>query len=189
MMNYLCIKKNVTIVWDSFSDWNRIFTILQETVLERPTLPTAVLSSRFHAALRFWIVADTLIDVGVTGHVFGRFSVQEKLSSTTLHNSKNLQSSSEALRRDIPETARRKKGTENHWIRRLNLFTSKVDVWNLESKSRKRDGLSWNSFCGVESWKFFRNRWNFKAVKETSELSLKYEQSIFLISMFWVKEV
>ena len=52
---------------------------------------------------------DTLNGKGITGNVFERPPAPEGLSSTILNSSKNLASSSQRLRLDITETARREK--------------------------------------------------------------------------------
>ena len=62
----------------------------------------------------------------ITGNVFERPPAQEGLSSTILNNSKNLPSSSQGLRSDTAETARKRERNSESIVEYI--LTSKVIV-------------------------------------------------------------
>ena len=70
-------------------------------------LTSTILSPRTLPRCDSGLLRGTLNGTGITGNVFERPPVQEGLSSTMFNNSKNLASSSQNMRTDISETARR----------------------------------------------------------------------------------
>ena len=71
---------------------------------------TSILSSGTLPRCDSGLPRDAQNCMDTTGNVFERPPAQEGLSHTIFYNSKNLASSSQDLRPDISETARRDKG-------------------------------------------------------------------------------
>ena len=72
-----------------------------------PDRTSTILSPRTLPRCDSGLLRGTLNGTGITGNVFERPPVQEGLSSTMFNNSKKLASSSQVLRPDISDTARR----------------------------------------------------------------------------------
>ena len=80
-----------------------------------PVPTSTILSPRTLPRCDSGWLRDTLNGKGISGNVFERPLAQEGLSSTILNNLKNLASSSQGLRLDMTETARRdEKGIDEH---------------------------------------------------------------------------
>ena len=129
---------------------------------------------------------------GTSGNVSERPPVQEGLSSTVFHNSKNLASSSQDLRPDSSETARRE-------MKRESLNTSTQSP-HLQSRSGmlNHTGGTYSHSGMMDYLRILTTEWNlgqfpdsmeFHAGKSTSELRFIYEQQILKITMLWIKEV
>ena len=85
-------------------------TVLNGCVISSQVCRAAILDCR--------VIQKTC--TGIKGNVFGRPLAQEGLSSTIFNNSKNLASSSQGLRPDTTETARKRDGE----MKRESLNTS-----------------------------------------------------------------
>ena len=91
-----------------------------------------------------------------------------------LQNSKNLTSSPQKFRPDTVESARNK----NSQMSRESLNTTVPSpkwTWYVESPCwnlfpTRYDGLTENSFYGIQSWRIFLTLWNFKPGKSTQKL-------------------
>ena len=92
-----------------------------------PDRTSTILSPRTLPRCDFGLPTNTQNCNGFVGNVFERPSVQEGLSSSVFHNSKNLTSSSQDLRPDISETARRE-------MKRESLNTS-IPLLHFQSRS------------------------------------------------------
>ena len=80
-----------------------------------PDRLSTILSPRTLPRCDSGLPRDTLNGTSITGNVFERPSAQEGLSSPILNHSNNLPSSSQELRPDVTETARRdEKGIVEH---------------------------------------------------------------------------
>ena len=126
------------------------------------------------------------------GNVFERPSVQEGLPSTIFHNSQNLASSSQGLRHDISETAKRETKREP-----LNTPTQSP---HFQSGSGMLNHTGGNYSHGVMmdhlriltmEW----NLWEFLDSMEFQSWKINFRTEVWLrtadpqLTMFWIKEV
>ena len=74
-----------------------------------PSQPSTTPSPRTVPCRDSGLPHDTRNIIGTSGNVFERLPARERPPSTIFHNSKNLASSSQELRHDISETAKRER--------------------------------------------------------------------------------
>ena len=141
-----------------------------------PSQPFTVPSPRTIPCRDSGLPNDTRNIVGTSGNVFERLPSREGQPQALFENSKNLASSSQELRLDIPRNTKRpeSKMGQNRKIRRYLCHASKEGlectiilveliltvVWSIIRDFQFRNCL----------WEFFVTLWNFKAGKSTSRL-------------------
>ena len=139
-----------------------------------PDQASTILSPTTLPRCDFGLPRNTQNCTGIMRNVFERPHVQEGLSSTIFHSTKDSASSSQVLRRPIKQGKGRVEWKENCWIHRFNHLTSEAEV---ECYSIHRElilTMVWLIIQELllENWilEIFRTPWNFKAGKSTSEL-------------------
>ena len=150
-----------------------------------PDQTSTILSSRTLPCCDSGLPRNTQNCTGIMGNVFERPPAQEGQSSAIFNNSKNLPSSSQDMRPDCSETARRfsKREPLNMQIQ-LPSFLSRSGIGDHTGGTYSRFGMMDDP--RVPKMEHFLTLWNFKAGSLTSELKFVCEQpNLYKDSQTW----
>ena len=131
---------------------------------------------------------------GIMGNVFERPPVQEGLHSTIFHNSKNLASSSQDLRPDISQTARRERGRKRESLNTRTQsphFQSRSGMLNHTGGPYSHGGIMGYPRIPITEW----NLGKFPDSVEFQSWTINFRTEVCIrtadpqVTVLWIKEV
>ena len=159
-----------------------------------PDQTSTILSSRTLPRCDSGLPRNTQNCTGIMGNVFERLLVQEGLPSTIFHNSKNLAFSSQDLRHDISETARREREMKRESLNTSTQsphFRSRSGMLNHTGGKYSHGGMMDYPRIPVTEWNLgkFLDSMEFQSWKINFRTEVCLRTADPQVTMLWIKEV